>query len=63
MFKWMNKEPEEFFDYAPIIINMEKALQSAHKACLRKDYGKVPPVVDELVEQAILLKRWIKAQR
>jgi len=63
MFKWMNKEPEEFFDYAPIVINMEKALREIHNSCLRKKYDKVPPVVDDLVEQAILLKRWIKAQR
>jgi hypothetical protein len=32
-------------------------------ACLHQEFDKVPPLADELVEQALLLKKWVKTQK
>jgi hypothetical protein len=32
-------------------------------ACLHQEFDKVPALADELVEQALLLKKWVKTQK
>lgn len=61
---WLTKrDPEGFFDYSTILMRVEQLERAMSDACLHKQFDKVSPMADELIEQAILLKRWIKAQK
>jgi hypothetical protein len=51
------------FDYAPILIKIDQLERRIHDLCLEKQHQKATPLVDELMEQCILLKKWLKAQK
>ncbi len=61
---WLTRqEPTDFFDYSTILLRVEVLERELSDACLHKQFDKVPALSDELVEQAILLKKWVKSQK
>lgn len=60
---WLTqRDTAELFDYAPILINVDRLAKEMHDACLHKRYAEVQPMIDEMQEQCVLLKKWIKMQ-
>lgn len=60
---WLTRpDTAELFDYAPILIRVDQLARDMHDACLHKKYDEVLPMIDEMQEQCVMLKKWIKAQ-
>jgi hypothetical protein len=62
---WLTKRPDtqELFDYSSILIRVEQLERQIHDQCLEKNFSSVPALADELIEQAVLLKKWVKTQK
>lgn len=54
---------DEFFDYSTILMRIERLQKEMHDACLHKRYKEVPSKANELMEQALLLKQWVRGQK
>lgn len=52
----------EFVDYSTLLMRIEFTEKELHKACLERQYEKVPVLSDYLIEQANLLKQWASVQ-
>lgn len=59
----MKPVEEEFLDYSTILMEIERLEKELHDACLHKQFDKVPKMANDLIEQALLLKLWIKRQK
>jgi len=53
----------DLFDYAPMLIKVEQLERQIHDLCLEKKYQEATSLTDEIVEQCVLLKKWLKAQK
>jgi hypothetical protein len=51
------------FDYAPMLIKIDQLERRIHDLCLEKQHKEAIPLVDELMEQCVVLKKWLKAQK
>ncbi len=61
---WLKRqESTDFFDYSTILLRVEVLERELSDACLHQEFDKVPALADELVEQALLLKKWVKTQK
>lgn len=60
---FMQRNSTDFFDYSSIILRIEVLERELGIACLHKQFNEVPALVDELIEEAILLKKWAKQQK
>ena len=61
---WLTKpETEDFSDYSTYLMKVEKLERLIHDACLEEDYKQALALTDELVEQGVLLRKWLKAQK
>jgi len=62
---WLTKRPDmpDLFDYAPMLIKVEQLERQIHDLCLEKKYQEATSLTDEIVEQCVLLKKWLKAQK
>ena len=54
---------DEFLDYSTILMEIERLEKELHDACLHKHFDKVPKLANDLIEQAILIKLWVKKQK
>lgn len=53
---------EEFIDYSTLLMRIEFTEKALHEACLKREYERVPALVDYLIEQGNLLKKWAATQ-
>jgi hypothetical protein len=53
----------DLFDYAPLLIKIDQLERRIHDLCLEKQHKEAIPLVDELMEQCVVLKKWLKAQK
>jgi len=53
---------EEFIDYSTLLMRIEHTEKELHEACLKRQYERVPGLVDHLIEQANKLKQWASVQ-
>lgn len=61
---WLTRQDStDFFDYSTILLRVEVIERELSDACLNRQFDKVPALADELVEKALLLKKWVKAQK
>lgn len=62
---WLTKQPDmpDLFDYAPMLIKIEQLERRIHDLCLEKRHQEAVPLVDEMMEECVLLKKWLKAQK
>lgn len=62
---WLTKQPDmpDLFDYAPVLIKVEQLERQIHDLCLERRYQDAIALTDELMEQCVLLKKWLKAQK
>jgi len=60
---WTKPEPVEFSDYSTHLMKVEKLERAIHEACLEHKYQEALALTDELVEQGVLLRKWLKAQK
>ena len=64
LMNWLTKpESEEFSDYSTYLMRVEKLERAIHEACLEHDYKQALALTDELVEQGVLLCKWLKSQK
>ena len=63
MTNWWMKESDDIFDYSIMLLRIESLYKNLHDACLNKHFEKAPTIADDLIEQAVLLKKWVKAQK
>lgn len=49
---------EELFDYAPILIKMDKLCRELHEACLHKKMDGVLEMTNEMTVQTRMLRAW-----
>lgn len=54
---------DEFLDYSTILMEIERLEKELHDSCLHKQFDKVPKLANDLIEQAILIKLWVKKQK
>ncbi len=62
---WLTRQPDmpDLFDYAPMLIKIDQLERRIHDLCLEKQHKEAIPLVDELMEQCVVLKKWLKAQK
>ena len=61
---WLTKpETEGFSDYSTYLLKVEKLERAIHEACLENNYKEALVLTDELVEQGVLLRKWLKVQK
>jgi len=48
----------ELFDYAPMLLKMDKLAKELHEACLHNNYTGIPKMCNEMVVEARLLRAW-----
>ena len=46
------------FDYAPILLKMDKMCRELHEMCLHKQTGQVPEITNEMIVAARQLRAW-----
>lgn len=64
LMNWLTRpETEDFSDYSTYLLKVEKLERAIHDACLEKDYKQALALTDELVEQGVLLRKWLKSQK
>ena len=64
LMNWLTKqETEGFSDYSTYLMRVEKLERAIHKACLENKYQDALALTDELVEQGVLLRKWLKAHK
>lgn len=64
LMNWLTKpDNEDFSDYSTFLLRVEKLERAIHEACLEEDYKQALALTDELVEQGVLLRKWLKAQK
>jgi hypothetical protein len=47
------------FDYAPILLKMDKLSKELHEACLHKQYDGALEMTNEMVVQTRMLRAWL----
>ena len=55
--------PDPLFDYAPILLRMDKICKELHHAALDKSYGNCLSMLDEMIVQSRMLRAWINEQK
>jgi len=61
---WLTKPATaEFSDYSTYLIRMDSISRAVHDACLARNYEDAKKLTDELVEQSVLLRKWLKDQK
>ena len=61
---WLTRpETEGFSDYSTYLLKVEKLERAIHEACLENKYQDALTLTDELVEQGVLLRKWLKANK
>lgn len=64
LMNWLTKqETEGFSDYSTYLMRVEKLERAIHEACLENKYQDALALTDELVEQGVLLRKWLKAHK
>lgn len=64
LMNWLTKqETEGFSDYSTYLMRVEKLERAIHEACLEHKYQDALALTDELVEQGVLLRKWLKAHK
>jgi hypothetical protein len=53
-----NVAHDELFDYAPILLKMDKMCQELHDMCLHKNVTQVPEMANEMIFAARQLRAW-----
>jgi hypothetical protein len=53
-----NLAHDELFDYAPILLKMDKMCQELHDLCLHKKVDNVPKMTNEMIVAARQLRAW-----
>lgn len=54
----MQNNHEELFDYAPMLLKVDKLAKELHEACLHKNYTDIPTMCADLVVEARMLRAW-----
>ena len=55
----MSAQHDEVFDYAPILIKMDKLCRDLHTACLHKKTDGALEMTNEMVYQTRMLRAWL----
>ena len=64
LMNWLTRpETEGFSDYSTYLLKVEKLERAIHEACLENKYQDALTLTDELVEQGVLLRKWLKANK
>ena len=64
LMNWLTqRETEDFSDYSTHLMKVEKLERAIHDACLEKQYQEALALTDELMEQGVLLRKWLKANK
>lgn len=64
LMNWLTqRDNEDFSDYSTYLLKVEKLERSIHDACLDGKYQEALALTDELVEQGVLLRKWLKANK
>lgn len=50
---------QELFDYAPILLKMDKLCRELHNACLHKKGAGALDMTNEMVVQTRMLRAWL----
>lgn len=58
----MNNRHEDVFDYATILIKMDKLCKELHDACLHKRTDGALNMTNEMVVQTRMLRAWLNEQ-
>ena len=53
-----NLTHDELFDYAPILLKMDKMCRDLHEMCLHKNTADVPEMTNEMIVAARQLRAW-----
>ena len=56
-----NHDP--LFDYAPILLRMDKMCKELHDSVLHKSYDNCLVMVDEMIVQSRMLRAWLNEQK
>jgi hypothetical protein len=51
-------ENNSLFDYAPILLKMDKLCKDLHEACLHKKHEHALEMTNEMVVQSRMLRAW-----
>ena len=61
---WLTKQDTPgFSDYSTHLIKMDTISRVIHDACLHRNYEDAKRLIDELIEESVLLKKWLKDQK
>lgn len=60
---WTKPDSADFSDYSTYLMRVEKLERAIHDACLEHKYQEALALTDELVEQGVLLRKWLKAHK
>ena len=64
LMNWLTKpDSTDFADYSTYLMKVEKLEKVIHEACLEKKYQEALALTDELVEQSVLLRKWLKSHK
>lgn len=55
----MSAQHDDVFDYAPILIKMDKLCRDLHTACLHKKTDGALEMTNEMVYQTRMLRAWL----
>lgn len=53
-----NLAHDELFDYAPLLLKMDKMCRELHEMCLHKKVAQVPEMTNEMIVAARQLRAW-----
>ncbi len=59
----MSAQHTEVFDYAPILIKMDKLCRELHDACLHKKTDGALEMTNEMVYQTRMLRAWLNEKQ
>ena len=54
----MQQDHQELFDYAPMLLKVDKLAMELHDACLGKNYSDIPAMCADLIVEARMLRGW-----
>lgn len=53
-----NNQHPELFDYAPMLLKVDKLAKELHEACLHNNYSDIPVMCADLIVEARMLRAW-----